>query len=318
MLCTTAFLTQQQWLDADEVVEKTTQDPCHIYMICRRPRITLDPDSIKYKGKTVKGRFLVHKAGAKIKIPFISKMPKPYPNFSLGSEYPHTGVWTLNEKQERLQGWGAGHFMSLIGKELKDPRQLKHLDLEVLYVGQAYGKDGSRTALDRLKTYETLLAVYAKASATAPNDEIWIVLLSFQPPIKLMIFDGRSQELGTTDKENWKHYEKMVNTEISENQRICFAEAALIRYFQPKYNNTFKYKFPNPAHKAYSECYDLDLNAVAVELQLLGIRARVYSDTVKPSFFHLARFPLHNAAQRRTMFDFGMPFPKPKKKKKKR
>lgn len=314
MLCTTAFLTQHQSLDADQVVEATTKDPCHIYMICRRPRLTLDIDSVKYKRETVSGRFLVHRPKTKIEIPFTWKMPAPYPTFSLESEHPHTGVCTMYEKREMIEGFGVGHFMSIIGKALKHPNQLKHLDLEVLYVGQAYGKAGSRTALDRLKTHETLLAVYAKASATAPDDEIWIVLLSFQPPIKIMIFDGRSQELGTTDKENWKHYKKMVNTEISENQRICFAEAALIRYFQPKYNNTFKYKFPNPAHKAYSECYDLDLNAVAVELQLLGIRARVYSGTVKPSFFHLARFPLHDAAERRTMFDFGMPFPKPKKK----
>jgi hypothetical protein len=195
-------------------------------------------------------------------------------------------------------------MMSMTGSDLHDPSQMKHLDLEVLYVGQAYGKEGGRTAPDRLKNHETLLAIYAELAANAPEDEIWLALLSFEPPITIMSFDGWQQHpTEVTGNADLAHMFNMLENPISERHRVCFAEAALIRHFQPKYNDKFKYNFPNPAHETYSECYDLDLNAVAVEIHFEELRHRLYSSAKPPRYNIMVEFPLHSTELRQIMFD---------------
>lgn len=80
----------------------------------------------------------------------------------------------------------------------------------------------------------------------------------------------------------------------------------MIKYFKPSYNLDYKRTFPSPAHKTYSECYDLDLNLVAFEMETSeAIGTRLYSDEAPRSWIHMAEFPLHDAAERRHMFDFS-------------
>lgn len=192
----------------------------------------------------------------------------------------------------------------MFGADLHDRSQLKHLDLEVLYVGQAYGKEGKRTAPDRLKNHETLLAIYAELAANAPEDEIWLALLSFEPPITIMSFDGRQKDTTeVTGDADLAHMSNILDNPVTERQRVCFAEAALIRHFQPKYNDKFKFNFPNPSHDSYTECYGLDLNAVAVEVHFEGIKWRVYSPTVNPVYNVMVEFPLHSTELRQSMFE---------------
>ncbi len=84
-----------------------------------------------------------------------------------------------------------------------------------------------------------------------------------------------------------KDMERAVNfadfevAKFTEKQRINFTEAALIRTFLPKYNKEYKDTFPNPAHKSYSECYDLDLNAIIVETDTSHVRRWLYSEGKK-------------------------------------
>lgn len=81
-------------------------------------------------------------------------------------------------------------------------------------------------------------------------------------------------------------------------------EAALIRYFQPEYNKTFKYNFPEPLHKTYCNLYRLDYNAVGLDFEsLTTIGMRLWSDVVAPTFIHAGVFPMHRAEDRRRFFD---------------
>jgi hypothetical protein len=59
---------------------------------------------------------------------------------------------------------------------------------------------------------------------------------------------------------------RVIREVVSEEQEINLIEAILIKYFQPRFNQVFKRKFPSPAHKTYSQCYDLDFNTVSVEI----------------------------------------------------
>lgn len=95
------------------------------------------------------------------------------------------------------------------------------------------------------------------------------------------------------------------SNEITERQRINFTEAALIRYFSPEYNKIYKDTFPSPAHTTYSECYDLDLNSVSVELQTDRLYTRVWSKVIKPDYVHFCTFPLHSKEDRMYMFEIA-------------
>jgi hypothetical protein len=304
MLCSGPVLLQHQNLDHPQMLELSQDHNFHIYMICRRPRITFDPAFTTVDGRKVTGRFIVHTPQGQLPVPFSETMSVDPSERRLESDYPYNQVKILDGNGRLIVAFHAAHLMSLLRPTLLDPFHSKYVDLEVLYVGQAYGTDGERKAPDRLKSHETLLAIYAEFAASFPDDEIWLVLLAFDPPVLILSIDGRTESFGTTEVENDAHMLELIDDPIDDRQRICFAEAALIRYFQPIYNDKFKYNFPNPAHGTYSQCYDLDLNAIAVELQSEELHSRIYSHVVEPQWIHFIEFPLHSRELRKYMFDF--------------
>jgi hypothetical protein len=124
-----------------------------------------------------------------------------------------------------------------------------------------------------------------------------------------LLVNGRtnfSDEERHSDEPRMNNFvEKMSDGGISEQQFINFTEAALIRYFQPAFNVIYKDSFPNPAHKTYSECYDLDVNLVNVEIGSFdAIDLMLYNSHIEREPIHFAEFPLHNPLERRAMFDW--------------
>jgi hypothetical protein len=64
MFGTYKVLLQQDHLNRLENGGFDSTHPCHIYMVMRRPRIMLDPDSIKFEEKTVSGVFNIQKGNS--------------------------------------------------------------------------------------------------------------------------------------------------------------------------------------------------------------------------------------------------------------
>ncbi len=73
------------------------------------------------------------------------------------------------------------------------PSMFEYFDFEVLYIGQSYGVEGSRTAPERLASHSTLQGIYAEAQRRTPDQEIWITLVSFEEWL-LATFDGRKDQ----------------------------------------------------------------------------------------------------------------------------
>lgn len=293
-------LIQQDYLDNSQLREHFNEDqPCHIYMVCRRPRITIAPTDVRFTDSTFQGSVTVQQGATVQQEPFSVRWPEAA-GFTFDSQYPFN-TFSISEPNGKVYLDGK---TALLAAKLGD-QFVKHLSAEVLYVGQAYGEDGSRTAPDRLRNHSTLQQIYAEAIARTPEKEIWLVLWSFRP-ILLASFDGTQAEYGTSTEEDDQHIDKTLATEITEQQRINFTEAAVIRYFQPEYNTVFKGSFPNPAHKTYSECYDLDINSIAVELDTEGSYCKLWSATVAPRWTHFIHYPLHSKNERQAMFDFEL------------
>ena len=274
----------------------------HVYMIGRRPRISMKPNTMVFDGDRVSGVFQKQVKDAVIDIPFDVPNLLGTDDVTVNCEYPFTEVAVSDKGGNVISRGKCAALLTAFGSKYAD-----HLDLEILYVGQAYGSAGDRTAVERLKSHGTLQGIYAEAMRRSPDQDIWLLLITFQEPMLISSFNGRDQNTEMTEEEDTAHRENVLQRvfqqEITEQQKINFTEAALIRYFQPQYNTVYKDSFPNPAHVTYSECYDIDLNLVSVEVATSDLGTRLWSSAVAAAYTHLCVFPLHSRQERVAMFD---------------
>ena len=293
-------LLQQDSLNDARFASLLPQDtPYHIYMITRRPRMGWEEDSLHIDAQALSGIFTIQRGSSIERRPFQLRNEIGRADIRVLCPYPHNEYTIVDGKGSSL---GTGKVALAMAQANEAVADL--MDLEVLYVGQAYGTQGSRVAPDRLKSHPTLQGIYAEAIQRSPDQEIWIVLWSFEANL-IMSAAGNIKEFATTTEEDLAHLQKVVRTPVTEQQQINFTEAALIRYFRPEFNVLLKSSFPSPAHQTYSECYDLDLNSVIVELQTEPLRARLWSEAIAPQWLHFAKFQFHSPAERASMFDFG-------------
>ena len=167
LFCGNPMLVQHHRLDHPQVVADLSKALPHIYIVCSRPRITFDPASLVYGRNTMSGRFVVQERTRRVEVPFTSKISFDPSEKTLVCDYPFNEMAFFNKDGTLQIKSHSSYFMILAAAadELHDRQHGRFLDLEVLYVGQSYGADGSRTAPDRLKSHETLLAIYSELSA---------------------------------------------------------------------------------------------------------------------------------------------------------
>jgi len=288
------FLTQQ---DALEKLEKQVlrQIPCYIYIIGRKPRVMLEPSSFKIDDSWVRGTLKFQTQDYFEARDFILPNKLGRSDLRLDCPYPYLEFSLYDETNKRISFVKAGALAHLF------PEMANFVDTEVLYVGQSYGDQGGRQASDRLQSHSTLQKIYHEVLRRTPDQDVWLLLLSFKVAL-YTIFNGQCEDFQVSDEEDDRHLEHVFKTGITEQQAINFTEAALIRYFEPEYNEIFKNSFPNPGHKTYSECYDLDINSVMVTIETDNLGFMLWSKRREKTWVHIATFPLHNSEDRKSLF----------------
>lgn len=215
------FVNQQNYFNE--------HSPCHLYFVCKRPRLTINPDYFEIDKQTVSLKIRVHYESKvkEHKLKFYNNLGTT--NAQLIAIYPYgkfqiitkKGVWCDAKVSPFVQSYPSLKINS------------DFLDMEVLYIGQSYGVDGARTAPDRLKNHSTLQGIYAEAISNNPDSEIWLALASFEQ-VNIMMMDGRTkftEEELENDKSRMRHVSDKLNWEgINEQQKINFTEASLIKY----------------------------------------------------------------------------------------
>lgn len=295
-------------LEISDENEKFQINPCHIYMITRQPRIILDTESSKIEGQFIKGRLKIQQKDTYKYIGFEYPIPSDSYDLSIYCHYPYTEIILKDDQGTERVRFTSKKILADMMKTTQysansNTREfLELISFEVLYIGQSFGREGSRTALDRLLKHETLQKIYSKSINQSPDQEIWLFLLNFEQT-KIITIDPLQEYYGTSLDENNRHLEKAFLEEISEEQKINFTEAALIRYFQPEYNKIYKINFPSSEHKTYSECYELDINTISFEIETQRTGCIIKSTQVPPKWVHSAEFPLHSSEERKSMLD---------------
>lgn len=180
----------------------------------------------------------------------------------------------------------------------------RNLECEIVYIGQSYGKNGERDALDRLKSHSTLQKIQSDHLFNAPESDIAVSLWEFTPRL-LTSFDGITKEYEKSSEEDKEHMLKVLENPPLHinNQIINVTEAALINYFKPEYNEKFKNNFPDIEHLGYKYYYDLDFNSLLVELDPDAIGLNVFSKEKDYKIFNPIEYTLHPENVRKSMFD---------------
>jgi len=293
-------LVQQIDFEMDEVKETLQSFPCHIYMVCSRPRITIDPKSIEITKDHYALTFLKHYPDTIYSERFEFKNDKGFRKYELSSSCNRIRIFG-DDGKVLSEGKTSLLYPFCISK------YDNVLDLNVLYIGQAFGTDGKRLASDRLISHSTLQSIYCDFFDKRPTDEIWLILWQFEPYyMSMMGAPTKGANIGF--EESYQQLEKVLKEDIPMDQKITITEAILIRYFSPLYNKEYKTTFPKNYHSSYDFCYKLDLNSASFELETKSFGTRLYSDVIRPNEFHIGMYPLHNQNERKDVFNVDTMF----------
>lgn len=281
-----------------EETQKILQN-CKIYLITRRPRVSLVPSSVAIGKNLLTGEIDIHTNEGLVRKPFSIKR-KIDPSIARvdASEYPHARMRFFDKDNEVIVGFP---MLFVQGDMECDYPGLD--ELEVLYVGQAFGAEGKRSAVDRLSSHSTLQKILADVAAKSPNYEVWLVLYQFEYSQYYLNMNGTVVPTMDNDADT-EHYMEVLKAKIKRSSEIALAEAGLIRYFDPPYNKVFTKSFPKRSQKLLKKVYKLDLAGLIVEVNIEDIGLRLFSENAASNFHHIARFDLHSPKERESMF-FG-------------
>jgi hypothetical protein len=282
--------------------QKQMLDSAHIYFICKKPRLSVNSNSLKLDGDYVHVEFELYTAeGIKkktVRLPDASERLKGVQKLRIHEKHRYI-IELIGEKDKNLGNLPIEFFFA---QNLFSQEEVEYY--QVLYIGQAYGEDGERAAIDRLNSHSTLQTILAEVLSNEPHNEIFLLCFLFDNPAFISKFDGIGNP-GITDERDAKRWIAIHAESLSEAQRISIIEASLIRYFRPAYNIKFKDSFPSTNMKTLHTCYQYDLNAVIVEIDTECVAAITFSEAVEPQSTHVAKFDLHSPSERLSFFEMG-------------
>lgn len=268
-------IIQQQDFEIFESIRQNRQhNPNYnIYIIMKRPKISINPDFLEVDNDYIKLEFLIQTKDKKERRKVKINNEFETNNISIDTKYPYNYFKLKSPENDYI--FKSNHILDEVQKQ--DPIKDDLLDFEILYIGQSFGENGNRDAIERLSSHSTLQKIYSEAIINNPDSDIWIMLCNFQQ-INLTSINGMIKT-NTSDEIEFERINKFLKGKFTDKQKINFTEAALIKTFKPPYNEKYKNSFPNPNHSSYSECYKLDITGIVIELDLSEIKRWIYSES---------------------------------------
>ncbi|PTA48638.1 hypothetical protein C9I43_16280 [Shewanella morhuae] len=295
------FMTPAHQLLGDNKVSPAQEEQlakCNIYIIAMRPTPYFDPSTLKHENNIFSGTLCYKVDGEERRVEVNNYYWKIDKGATIECSYPH------REVIYRLSNGTVGEYYlpATILACQYDHEDNTLNDYEVLYVGQAIGNKANRSAFDRLKSHSTFQKILALTAQEYPDNEIVVFMYEFENGQVFSSMDGMAKDANNT-QENERRLFNAVSNPPNKKQKIGLIEAGLIRYFEPKYNEIFKTKFPSSKHKVLQSCRDLDATGLIVELDSSDLRCRLFSPSVVAKEHHIANFDLVSQEKRMSFFN---------------
>jgi hypothetical protein len=287
--------------EVSNVIEK---DKYHIYLLCKRKKIHfenfIERDNIGYTtlfylNEKLEKKYLEYKNP--ISILRINEVRNGLYNIDTSEQ---TGVWLrdflmINKFCLPVDNW--------LNHSFEEPLPS---DLEIVYIGQAFGRTKSKNIDYRISNHEKIQKIALDILDTGSNEEVLII------GVNVKINDSATSIIpNDLNLENayrsgqFRELRNNATNRISDAQAITIFEASLIKYFQPKLNTIHKNTFPSPTFKSYNEIYQVDFLYSAITLDTRPIEVRIFSQYKNErSFIHLEAFSLTDVHEKENLFGF--------------
>jgi hypothetical protein len=282
-------------------------DGCHVYAICTRPRLRLVATELVSEEDGISTfHITITTTDESASVRFGIQTPLPQGTTIKITDGGANAVFLLATGEVRTTIPAAFLLTQFIPPPLNDARpervDREMLDLSVQYIGQAYGKDGSRDALRRLANHETLQKILGEINDQDSHRQAWITILRFDEHSSLsLIHPWRGT---ASNDEAIANMMGIQSATLPGNQMTTLAEGCLIRYFRPPFNERYKDTFPAIEHSSYKLPYKLDANSIGFEFETMSLGARFGSDTLTPRWIHTGLYALSDPSVRRAFVDF--------------
>lgn len=277
---------------------------CHIYLICKRKKIYLENISTNDLGVQVINLYTLndeHEKQRYSKEIFFDINVKGFEN----------GFFIVDFEAEKDCKIRDFVFYNQLYTIPNDPvgSSIKEniiTDLEVAYIGQAYGRNADRTIDYRLIKHEKVQKIAIDILNKGSNEEILIIGINVDTnDMTTLRSDLNSRE--KIRKNKLIEIATAAQERISEGQTITIFEASVIKLFKPILNKEYKETFPSQDFTSYGEIYKTKFNHISLIIDTLPVHARVFSPNMleRKYLFHTVH-SLATNEEKKSLFDFLM------------
>lgn len=294
-----------------ELLEDEDNRDYHIYGILLAPKFFYKPDSVicfsdHFEITIFSNSFEQY---SEYTIPVCFAKDLNHNKLTFDGIYPYSALKVNIDDEDWLSNNDFDKTFEIQISELFDHCSnalVDRLKYKVLYIGQAYGKRGERSAIDRLSSHDTFQKILIDSQRNYPECELKLLLLEINYRVGMGIANSSIPTIKDNAADN--EHIKNVTTNLPEyRQVINITEAALINYFKPEYNSTFIENFPSNKHKTYHQYYELDYNELIVEVDMEFDNfpfIELYSDTASiNSVWDFIHYKINNDINRVSMYD---------------
>jgi len=294
-------------LEQSEVQAEIESDKYHIYLICKRKKIHFESSeerdgvgytTLFYLNDKFEKEYLYYKHSlAELKI---NEVKDGYYNVDTNL---HKGV--LVRDYLMINNF-AFLLDDIVGESVKTPLPS---DLEVMYIGQAFGRTETKKIDYRIANHDKIQKIALDILNKSSNEEVLIIGVKIETnDLSTSIVTINSKTERPTLESILQLRDKAAKR-ITEGQEITVFEASLIKYFQTNLNTEYKETFPSPDFKSYKEIYETDFDYSAMTIDTRPVAVRIYSQHIKErKYIHSQHFPLTTESEKKSLFEYLMEF----------
>lgn len=186
----------------------------------------------------------------------------------------------------------------------KEKRNLPS-DLEVLYVGQSFGRNKKRQIDKRLTNHEKLQKIALEIINKGTSEEVLVIGLDYLVKDLATAFVTVDADRENFSLENLLKLKANASVRIPESQEVTVYEAALINHFQPELNVEYKETFPSLGYSSYEEIFNTKFDYTSVEINTYETGSRIFSqECPERKYYHNKQFALDSKDQKKEFFDY--------------
>lgn len=289
-------------LAVKEVKAYIQQEKFHIYIICKRKKIF-------FESSEVDGDFcntiLYYLDGNHNKV----YLKYRHPNTLVINGY-EKGYYNIifKGKAMHVRDFQMISNFSYLDEDEDNDLIIKPMpsDLEVMYVGQAFGRTSIKTIDYRVSHHEKIQKLALSILDEGSSEEVLVIgakIKNNDISMSLMSVEEEASESFTS--EGLQELIGKAGKRVKEGQEVTLFEASLIKYFQPALNTEYKETFPSADFSSYDEIYKTDFNYVSFALDTRPVFVRLFSEhIIKRAYTHGDFYSLTEDKDKKSLFEY--------------